>query len=150
MALPAGCKWVEKVLDKHFDNIASLMNYLVIDKDKALYAVTELYRWGEKSRQSYLHMYYNAAHGVTDFDYFTRQLIGYRDEILMGKAIEKHEEFYKRYLIIRKAPKCGLRGIFNEDEIQKYRKHYSGFFCILPNKIKSAKRLWRSIAIKTA
>ena len=57
----------------------------------------------------------------------------------MGKTIEKHEEFYNRYLIIKRTPKRGLRVIFNEDEIQKYRKRYSGFFCILSNKIKSAK-----------
>ena len=49
IALPLGRKWVEKVLDKHFDNIASPINYLVTNKDEALYAVTELYEWGEKS-----------------------------------------------------------------------------------------------------
>ena len=65
-------------------------------------------------------------------------MIGYRDEVLSGKPVEDHEEFYRRYLIVRETPKRGLKVEFNEDEIQRRRKKYSGFFCILTNKIKTA------------
>ncbi|NGX60541.1 MAG: hypothetical protein K940chlam9_00001 [Chlamydiae bacterium] len=56
-----------------------------------------------------------------------------------GKTNEKHEEFYRHYLIVKETPKRGLQVSFNEEEIQKHRKRYSGFFCILSNKIKTAK-----------
>jgi len=67
------------------------------------------------------------------------RLIAYRKELLAGKAIKEHEDCYRRYLIIKETPKRGLKITFNEKEIQKHRKRYSGFFCILSNKIKTAK-----------
>ena len=57
---------------------------------------------------------------------------------MSGKVIDEHKDFYNRYLIIKKTPKRGLKVTFNEEEIQKHRKRYSGFFCILSNKIKTA------------
>ena len=139
IALPMGRKWVEKYLDNHHENIASPANYLITGKDDALYAVTELHKWGEKHHRAYLHIYYNAELAAEDFDRFTRQLIAYRDELLAGNPNEKHQEFYRRYLIIKETPKRGLQVTFNDPEIQKYRKRYSGFFCILSNEIKTAK-----------
>lgn len=41
-------------------------------------------------------------------------------------------------LIVRETPKRGIAVDFNEDEIQRRRKRYSGFFCILSNKIRTA------------
>lgn len=138
IALPAGRKWVEKILDKHYENIVSPTNYLITGEDEALYAATELYRWGPNNYRCYLHLFYNAERAAGDFDRFTRKLIDYKNEVLSEKPVEKHEEFYRRYLIIKRTPKRGLGVDFNEDEIQKHRKKYSGFFCILSNKIKTA------------
>jgi len=139
IALPTGRKWFEKYLDKHLENIASPKNYLMTGKDEALYVTTELYKWGKKRHRAYLHIFYNAECAAGKFDRFTRKLIAYRKELLSGKTIKKHEDFYNRYLIVKKTPKRGLKVTFNEKEIQKYRKRYSGFFCILSNKIKNAK-----------
>ena len=138
IAVPAGRKWVEKILDKHCDSIASPANYLVTAGDEALYVATEFHRWGKNNRRSWLHVFYNAERAAGAFDRFTRELIGYRDELLSGSPVEDHEEFYQRYLVVRETPKRGLRVDFNEDEIQRRRKKYSGFFCILSNKIKTA------------
>lgn len=139
IALPSGRKWFEKYLDKHFENIQSPKNYLVTGKDEALYVVTELHKWGKNRHRSYLHIFYNAEYAAAEFDSFTRKLIKYRKELISGKLVKNHENFYSRYLIVKKTPKRGLRVMFNEKEIQKYRKRYSGFFCILSNKIKTAK-----------
>jgi len=139
IALPIGRKWVEEYLDKHYEKIASPLNYMITGKDDALYAVTELHKWGEKRHRAYLHIYYNAELASQEFDRFTRKLIAYRDELLAGNPNEKHEEFYRRYLILKETPKRGLQVTFNDEEIQKHRKRYSGFFCILSNEIKSAK-----------
>lgn len=139
IALPAGRKWFEKYLDKHFENITSPKNYLIVGKDEALYVTTELHKWGKNKHRAYLHIFYNAERAAIEFDRFTRKLISYKKEFLSGKRIKKHEDFYNRYLIIKKTPNRGLKVDFNEKEIQKYRKRYSGFFCILSNKIKTAK-----------
>lgn len=138
ISLPAGRTWVERYLDKHHEKIASPTNYLTTGEDEALYAVTELHKWGNNSHRAYLHIYYNAEHAAKEFDRFTRRLIAYRDELLAGKDVEEHEDFYRRYLIIKETPTRGLKITFNDREIQKYRRRYSGFFCILSNKIKGA------------
>lgn len=139
IAIPIGRNWIEKYLDKHYQNIASPQNYLITAEDEALYVTTELHGWGKKNHRAYLHIYYNAERAAEDFDNFTRKLIGYKDEVIERRRIEKHEEFYHRYLIIKETPKRGLKVSFNEAEIQKYRKKYCGFFCIMSNKIKNAK-----------
>lgn len=138
IAPPVGRKWIEKYLDKHYENISSPANYLTTGKNEVLYAATELHKWGENRHRVYLHIYYNAEHAAEQFDRFTRKLIAYRDELLAGKSIDTHEDFYRRYLIVKETPKHGLKVTFNEEEIQKHRKRYSGFFCILSNKIKTA------------
>jgi len=138
IAVPTGRKWVEKILDKHCDGIASPANYLLTAGGEALYVATEFHKWGESNHRSWLHVFYNAERAASAFDRFTHELIDYRDELLSGKPVEDHEEFYRRYLVVRETPKRGLRVDFNEDEIQRRRKKYSGFFCILSNKIKTA------------
>ncbi len=138
IALPSGRKWIERILDRHWENIASPTNYLITGEEEALYVATELYKWGEKGHRAYIHIYYNAERAAGDFDRFTRKLIVYKNELLAGKVIKEHEDFYNRYLIVKKTPKRGMRVTFNEEEIQKHRKRYSGFFCILSNKIKTA------------
>jgi len=138
IALPAGRKWIKKILDRHCDSIASPANYLTAGEEKALYTVTEFHRWGDGNHRTWVHIFYNAERAASDFDRFTRRLIGYRNELLNRKPVEEHEEFYQRYLVVRETPKRGLRVDFNEEEIHKHRKKYSGFFCILSNKIKDA------------
>ncbi len=137
IALPAGRKWVEAILDRHCDSIASPANYRVVGKDQALYVATEFHRWGKNNHRSWLHVFYNAERAADAFDRFTRELIGYRDELLSGEPVEDHEEAYSRYLVVRDTPKRGLRVDFNEEEIRKRRKKHSGFFCILSNKVKT-------------
>lgn len=143
IALPTGRKWVEAYLDKHRRNIASPANYLETGENEALYMTTELHKWGKSGYRGYLHLYYNAERAASDFDRFTRRLISYRNELLEGKPIKEHEDFYHRYLIIKETPKRGLKITYNDEEIQKYRDCYSGFFCIFSNKIKDAEEALR-------
>jgi len=139
IAIPARRKWVENILDKHCESIASPSNYLTTSEDEALYVATQLHKWGEKKHRAYLHIYYSAKRAAKDFDQFTRKLIACKEELLGGKPNKNNEELYNRYLLIKETPKRGLTVTFNEAEIQKYRKRYSGFFCILSNKITTAK-----------
>ena len=138
IALPTGRKWIEAYLDKHHDKIAFPANYISTGENEALYTTTELHRWGQNKHRGYLHLYYNAERAASDFDRFTRKLIAYRNELLNGEPTKEHEDFYQRYLVVKKTPKRGLRVSYNEEEIRKYRDCYSGFVCIFSNKIKDS------------
>lgn len=147
MAVPSGRKWVEAVIDRHYESIASPERYRQIDDDESLYVVTDLRRWGEDRRRAYLHVYYNARQAADEFDRFTRELLQYKSELESGRRVEAHEECYTRFLTARENPKRGLRVVFNDAEIQKHRKRYAGFFCILSTAFKDpmdALRVYRA------
>lgn len=136
IAVPSRRKWVEKIIDQHYESIQSPDNYIQIDDEESLYVQTVLHKWGKEERRSYLHIYYSAQKAAAEFDRFTRKLLKYKDELTSGKKVKEHEEYYTRYFIIKETPKRGLQVSFNDEEIQKYRKRYAGFFCILSNAIK--------------
>jgi len=136
IAVPSGLTWVEEAIDMHYESIASPQNYQSIDDTEALYVATDLRKWGADRRRVYLHIYYNARNAAVEFDRFTRKLLMYKEEVESGKRVKEHEESYTRFLIIKETPKRGLRVSFNDEEVQKNRKRYIGFFCILTSGIK--------------
>jgi transposase len=138
IAVPSGRKWIERIIDNYVANIASPSNYLTSDKDEALYAVTHLHKWGKNRHRCYVHIYFNATRAAEDFDNLTRKMLTLKDELESGQLNEKHQELYERFFVIKETPKRGRRIQYNEEEIQNYRKQYSGFFCIISNKTKSA------------
>jgi len=138
MGIPSGSKWVEGIINHHYESIASPEHYHEIDDSEALYAATTLHKWGEKKRRTYLHVYYNAARAAEEFDRFTRRLIRLKKELESGKMSETDKERYARYFIIKETPKRGCHIAFNKDEIQKHRKRYAGFFCILSNRFRDS------------
>lgn len=146
IAVPSGLKWVQSLINLHYESISSPRNYRQIDDDESLHVVTERRSWGEKRRRVYLHIYYNAAQAAKEFDRFTRELLAYKEEVESNRRHKDHEENYARFLCIRNTPKRGMRVTFNDPEIQKHRKRYAGFFCILSSKIKDpmdALRIYR-------
>jgi len=146
-ALPAGRAWVEEIIDSCYETVQSPDNYLRIDEDESLFVHSALHKWGEEGRRSYLHIYYNARQAAAEFDRFTGELLKYKEELETGGRLKEHEEYYERYLIVRETPRRGLRVSFNDDEIQKSRKRYAGFFCILSNAVKDpleALRIYRA------
>ena len=131
LAVPAGRLWTRNIIDFHYDQVASPERYKQIGEDEALFMVSHLHRWGD--RRCYLHLYYNAARAAEDFDNLTQKLIKCKEELEKEDLQENHKEFYERFFIIKRTPKRGLSVTYNADEIQKYRKRYAGFFCILTN-----------------
>lgn len=136
IAVPSGRKWVQSIMDAHYESITSPNNYRQIDDSESLHVVSELRYWGENRRRSYLHIYYNAHQAAIEFDRFTRELLAYKQEVESQKRNKDHEESYEKFLIIRETPKRGLSVSFNDEAIQKHRKRYAGFFCILSSKLK--------------
>ena len=136
IAVPTGRKWVEQIFDEHYEFIASPRNYLMTNKNEALYACTKLYKWGPRNHRLYVHVYCNAEHAASHYDAFTRKLMTLKAELQSGKPMKDHEKLYERCFILKQTPKRGLSIEFNDEEILKFRKRYSGFFCIISNKIK--------------
>jgi transposase len=138
IAVPSGRKWVETVIDGHLESITSPTNYREVGENEALHTTTVLYKWGEAKRRTYLHIYYNASIAGEDCNRFTRKLITIKEALESGDISEADRERYARYFIVKDTPKRGRIVTFNETEIQKYRKRYAGFFCILSSKIKDS------------
>jgi len=147
IAVPAGRKWVEKIIDGYYETIQSPANYLQLADDESFFVQTVLHKWGKDGKRSYLHIYYNAQQAAVEFDRFTNKILQYKEEVESGRRIKEHEEYYQRYLIVKETPRRGLKVSFNDEEIRKARKRYAGFFCILSNAIKdplTALRVYRA------
>lgn len=150
VAVPAGRKWAERIIDNHVERVASPENYISIDDSEALYAATTLHKWGAKGRRTYLHVYYNAKQAAEAYDLLTRDLIRWKDEVESGRRRAAHEDAYARFLVVKDTQKRGLKVSFNEKEIQDYRKRRAGFFCILTNGYKDASKTLMTYRAKEA
>ena len=93
--------------------------------------LSHLCQWGR--RRCYAHLYYNASRAAEDFDKLSKRLVRCKEELEAGNPQKSNHEFYERFLIVKSTPKRGLSVKYNDAEIQKYRKRYAGFFCILTN-----------------
>jgi transposase len=136
IAVPTNRKWVLERLDLHCDTVMASTNYHQVNDDEALYMTTELMSWGEDKRRAYLHIYYNAARAAEDYDRFTRKLLRLKQAMEAGRLSDREADECARFFIVTNTPKRGLKIVFNEPEIQKYRKRYAGFFCIMSTHIK--------------
>lgn len=139
IAAPSGRQWIKNIIDEHYDSITSPRNYLPLNDDEVLYAGTTLHKWGANNHRLYVHVYYSAERAASHYDTFTRKLMTLKEELESGKYSEEHIKDYERFFIIKETPKRGRKIEFNDEAIQKYRKRYIGFFCILSNKLKQAK-----------
>ena len=131
VAVPAGRLWTRSIIDLYYDQVASPERYRQTGENEALFMVSHLHRWDE--RRCYLHLYYNATRSAEDFDNLTKKLLTCKEELEKGDLQEAHKDLYERFFIVSRTPKRGLSVTYNDDEIQKYRKRYAGFFCILTN-----------------
>jgi transposase len=123
--------WVRDIIDKYYDQAASPDKYRQTGEDEVLYTVSHLHKWG--GRRCYVHLYYNATRAAEDFDKLNKKLVACKDELERDDLDSAHQELYKRFFIIKRTPKRGLSVSYNNKEIQKYRKRYAGFSCILTN-----------------
>jgi transposase len=128
---PTNRLWVRNIIDQHAEQMMHPERYRETGEDEVLYMASHLHKWG--TRRCYLHLYYNAKRAAEDFDKLTKKLLICKDELEKQTPQEAHAEFYERFFRIKKTPIRGLSVEYNDDEIQKYRKRYAGFFCILTN-----------------
>ena len=70
---------------------------------------------------------------------FDKKLIEYKDELLQGKPIKRHQAFYERYFIVKQRSKRGIGVEVKADAVAVAKaKRYSGFFVLLRNETMSA------------
>jgi transposase len=131
LMVPAGRLWVRGIIDQYYDEIKSPEHYRQTGENEVLYMIPHLFQWG--GRRCYAHLYYNATKAAEDFDRLNQRLIRCKEELEADDPHESNREFYERFFIVKRTPKRGLSVSYNDAEIQKYRKRYAGFFCILTN-----------------
>jgi len=132
LAVPTGRKWVRNIIDQYYETVVSPVNYRQTGEDEVLYMVNHVYKRG--TRRCCAHLYYNATRAAADFDKLSKELIMCKEELEAEAPQESRSDFYERFFIVKRTPKRGLSVEYNDAEIQKYRKRYAGFFCIMTNR----------------
>jgi len=123
--------WVRDIIDQYYERIESPEHYRQTGENEVLYMISHLHSWG--GRRCYAHLYYNATRAAEDFDKLSRRLVCCKEELEAEAPQESNKELYDRFFIVKRTPKRGLSVKYNDAAIQKYRKRYAGFFCILTN-----------------
>jgi hypothetical protein len=123
--------WVREIIDQYCEQVSSPDHYRQIGEDEVLYMVAHLFKW--KGHRCYAHLYYNATKAAEDFDKLNKKLVICKGELEADEPVGERKLLYERFFIVKRTPKRGLSVSYNNDEIQKYRKRYAGFFCILTN-----------------
>jgi hypothetical protein len=131
LMVPTGRVWVRNIIDQYYETIKSPAHYRQTGDNEVLYMISHLHLWGQ--RRCYAHLYYNASRAAEDFDNLNRRLVRCKEELVTEDPQESNQEFYERFFIVKRTPKRGLSVKYNDAEIQKYRKRYAGFSCILTN-----------------
>jgi transposase len=137
VSVPLSNKWLHEAIDDIYDSIHGPIGYKQID-DEILYVHTRPYVWkiDAKNHRLYLHIYYNAKAKAESIDKFNQELILYKEELESDQLVKKNEWAYETFFIIKNTPKRGRKIKFNMNEISKYVKRYTGFYCLLTNDIK--------------
>jgi hypothetical protein len=123
--------WVREIIDQYYEQVSSPEHYRQTGEDEVLYMVAHLFQW--KGHRCYAHLYYNATKSAEDFDNLNKKLVICKGELEADEPVDAHKSLYERFFIVKRTPKRGLSVAYNNEEIQKYRKRYAGFFCILTN-----------------
>ena len=131
LKVPAGRIWIRDILDRYYEKAASPESYRKTGDNEVLYMASHLHMW--KGRRCYIHLYYNASKAAEDFDNLMGKLVACKKDLETGNRKSAHNELYERFFTIRETPKRGLSVNYDDAEIQKYRKRYAGFFCIMTN-----------------
>ena len=131
LMVPTGRVWIRNIIDQYYETITSPEHYRQTGENEVLYMISHLYKWGE--RRCYAHLYYNATRAAEDFDKLNQRLVRCREELQTEELKESNQELYERFFIVKRTPERGLSVKYNDVEIQKYRKRYAGFSCVLTN-----------------
>lgn len=135
LSVPLNNLWVQRAIDDIIDTIHGPEGYKMID-DEVLYTHSRLFPWGEEHRRCYLHLYYNAHMKADAVDQFSKELLGYKEELESGNLRPEHKEMYDSFFVITTTPKRGMNVSYNNDMVNQYIKRYAGFQALLSTRFK--------------
>ena len=133
LAVPFSCKFANEQVDRVRDTIMDHQNFIKIS-DQNLFCTSSLSKWGKK--RVYIHVFYNAASAMADYESFLNKMVQWEEEIRNDKLIESHQQYYDTYFIIKETPKRGKQITYNQQAIDAYKKNTAGYLVLLTNDIK--------------
>jgi len=141
VAIQTALSFVRKEIDVLYESFRSFEYF---DEQYEIYSTTVMTEWNyqqerpykkdviAEKRRMYLHIYFNIEKFAEDETNFDRKLAAIRKEVLQGKRIPEHENFYKKYFIIKETPVRGIQVTVREDVVKKTKRYY-GYFTLLSN-----------------
>jgi hypothetical protein len=132
LMVPTGRVWVRDIIDQYYETVTSPEHYRQTGENEVLYMISHLHLWGRR-RRCCAHLYYNATRAAEDVDKLNKKLVRCKEELEAEAPQKPNQKFYEMFFIVKRTPKRGLSVKYNDAEIQKYKKRYAGFFCILTN-----------------
>jgi transposase len=141
VAVQTSLSFVRKEIDKVYEDVRSFEN---LSEEYELYLLTRMTEWSYEQerlykkdviidkRRIYLHIYFNIDKYAEDETVFDKKLMAMRNEIMSGKPVPEHENFYKKYFEITKTPVRGVKVTVKMDEVKKTKCYY-GYFTLLSN-----------------
>ena len=134
VGVPFTASFAREAVEEFRGSIRHHKNYCrVLDDD--LYAATKPFQWG--GHRCYLHIYHHdSLKAEIASKRFDRELLSCYDELKQDKLVHAHEEYYKKFLLVKDTPKRGRKVEYKEDAIQKHKQNTLGWFVLITNDIK--------------
>lgn len=113
--------------------IMDLNNYITVDGEP-FFVMSFMNYW--KGKKCYVHIFYSTADAENEFSLFLSLIENCQKELKSGTFILEHEEFYKKYFLIRETPQ-GRLVEENGEAIMTYN-NVAGFVVLISNSVKSS------------
>ena len=97
-----------------------------------------------------LHTYFDSIRSVLDEKKFSHRILMEYEELSSGNMVKEHQKDYKRFFIVREAPKRGRKVEYNQEAIDIHRKNSIGWFVFATNDIKDPVRALEIYRMKDA
>lgn len=133
VGVPFTASFAREAVEEFRGSIRHHKNYCrVLDDD--LYAATKPFQWG--GHRCYLHIYHDSLKAEIASKRFDRELLSCYEELKQDKLVHAHEEYYKKFFLVKDTPKRGRKVEYKEDAIQKHQQNTLGWFVLITNDIK--------------
>lgn len=136
IAVPNHLKLVQNAIDENRETMQYPDNLKIESEDSVFYAATLLKYWGTERRRYYIHIYYTPTKAAEYENNFMISILKYKEELESNCLIEGHEEAYRKFFIVKETPVRGRKVIYNNEEIDKFRNKYAGYYVLISNEIK--------------
>jgi len=100
------------------------------------FADTDTTAW--KGHRCYRHVYYDSQKAASQYADFLEQIEMWKAELEENRPVEKNQQHYEKYFIIKETPKRGRRISVRDEQVQAFKQKTAGFFVLISNDIKDS------------